>query len=376
MGDNELKHVQRAFETNWIAPAGPDIKKFEESIRQYFNVEAAVALSSGTAALHLALICAGVKKDDEVLVQSLTFTASANPVVYLGAKPIFIDSERETWNLDPDVLREAIIDRINKGKKPKAIVAVHLFGMPAKMTELEEVAREFGIFLIEDAAEAAGSHHRSKMCGSFGDISVVSFNGNKIITTSGGGALLSNSKSLIDRALHLSTQAKDDAPHFLHSEIGYNYRLSNVSACIGVGQMEVLPNRVLQRRNNFNYYKRHLADMEGIEFLEEPEGFYSNRWLTTILVDPELTGGVSREDIRLQLAANDIEARPVWKPLHTQPVYEGQPYYGGNVAEYLFDHGLCLPSGTNMDEEDLERVVFDVKKAITAKSGSRSVRVV
>ncbi len=361
MSGKELEYVQNAFVLNWVAPAGPDLPKLEESLRSYFNVESAAALGSGTSALHLALIGLGVTHGDEVLVQSMTFTASANPIVYLGATPIFIDSEYETWNLDPKVVREAIEDRIAKGKKPKAIVIVHLYGMPAQMNELELLSKEFDIPIIEDAAEAAGSTYMGKKCGSFGKASILSFNGNKIITTSGGGALLSNDTELVNQARFLSTQAKDEAPHYQHSHIGYNYRMSNICAAIGVGQMEILPTRVKERRANYDFYKTQLSDIAGLEFVAEPYGYYSNRWLSTVLVHSDKTGGITREDIRLALNAENIESRPLWKPLHQQPVYADAPFYGTNVAEQLFDIGLCLPSGSNMTNEDRDRVVSAIR---------------
>lgn len=361
MSGKELEYVQNAFALNWVAPAGPDLPRLEESLRSYFNVESAAALGSGTSALHLALIGLGVTQGDEVLVQSMTFTASANPIVYLGATPVFIDSEYETWNLDPKVVREAIEDRIAKGKKPKAIVIVHLYGMPAQMNELELLSKEFDIPIIEDAAEAAGSTYMGRKCGSFGRASILSFNGNKIITTSGGGALLSNDSELVNQARFLSTQAKDEAPHYQHSHIGYNYRMSNICAAIGVGQMEILPTRVKERRANYDFYKNHLSDITGLEFVAEPYGFYSNRWLSTVLVHPEKTGGITREDIRLALEAENIESRPLWKPLHKQPVYANAPFYGTNVAEQLFEIGLCLPSGSNMTSDDRNRVVTAIR---------------
>ena len=291
----------------------------------------------------------------------MTFSASANPVVYLGAKPIFIDSEKETWNMDPGVLEEAIKDRLKKGKKPKAIIAVHLYGMPAKMDEIISIAKKYEIPVIEDAAEALGSSIQGKKCGTFGDIGILSFNGNKIITTSGGGALVSKNEEQVKTATFLATQARDMAPHYQHSRIGYNYRMSNICAGIGRGQMEVLPERVNQRRANFSFYKEAFKDLEGIGFVEEPEGYFSNRWLTTILVDPAKTGGITREDIRLALEKENIESRPLWKPMHLQPVFAKFPYYGERVAENLFENGLCLPSGSNLSEEDLARVVDSVR---------------
>ena len=357
MGGSEQKYVNEAFDANWVAPSGPNLNRFEESLTDYFGVNASCALSSGTAALHLALINAGVQKDDYVLCQSMTFIGSANPILYLGAHPVFIDSEKDTYNMDPDLARKAIEDIIKtKKKKPAAIIPVHLYGMPAKMAELEEISMEFDVPLIEDAAEAAGSKYLGKACGSFGRMSVLSFNGNKIITSSGGGALLSNDQYMVDRTRFLSTQAKDNAPHYEHSTVGYNYRMSNISAGIGLGQMEVLDDRVKGRRAIFEAYKKEFEGYEGIEFLLEPYGFYSNRWLTTILVHPEKTNGITREHIRLALDAQNIESRPLWKPLHMQPLFQGAIFYGNGVSEYLFRKGLCLPSGTNMSEEDMSLI--------------------
>lgn len=357
MGGNELEYVNKAFADNWIAPAGPHIKDFETKLSTYFGVEDTAVVSSGTAALHLALINLKIKQGDTVLVQSMTFAASANPIVYLGAEPVFIDSERETFNLDPNCVREAIVELDKQGKKPKAIIAVHLYGMPAKMAELEEVAMEYDIPLIEDAAEAAGSVYFGKKCGSFGRMSILSFNGNKIITTSGGGALLSNDWNLVNNARFLSTQAKDNAPHYQHSNIGYNYRMSNVCASIGLGQLEVLDEWVRLRRRNYQLYYSSLSDIDGVDFLEEPEGYFSNRWLTTIIIDPVKTNGITREHIRLALDADNIESRPLWKPLHLQPVFKNAKYFGNNVSEELFLKGLCLPSGSNLSEEDVNRVI-------------------
>lgn len=373
IGENELKYVQEAFRSNWVAPAGPDLKRFEDALSNYFDVDASAALSSGTAAIHLALIALGVEPGDEVLVQSLTFTASANPIVYQGATPVFIDSEELTWNMDPVVLREAIEDRISKGKKPKAIIPVHLYGMPAQMAEIENISSEYDIPIIEDAAEAAGSHYLGKKCGSFGRMAALSFNGNKIITTSGGGALLSNDWNFINHARFLSTQAKDQAAHYQHSEIGYNYRMSNISACIGVGQLEVLPDRVLQRRANYDFYKNELEHYEGFEFVSEPYGYYSNRWLSALLIHPEKTNGVTREHLRLALDAENIESRPLWKPLHTQPVYHNMPYYGSKrVAERLFDIGLCLPSGSNMTDDQRQRTVAIIKEVMDSHANKKA----
>jgi dTDP-4-amino-4,6-dideoxygalactose transaminase len=298
-----------------------------------------------------------VKAGDEVICQSMTFSASANPICYTGATPVFIDSETDTWNMSPAFLEEAIKDRIQKGKKPKAIIAVHLYGMPAKMDEIIHIGKRYGIPIIEDAAEALGSSIGGKNCGTFGDLGILSFNGNKIITTSGGGALVSKNQADIQQATFLATQARDPAPHYQHSHIGYNYRMSNICAGIGRGQMEVLPERIEQRRANYFFYERELKGLPGISLLPEPGGYYSNRWLTTILVDPGKSGGITREDIRLSLEKENIESRPLWKPMHLQPVFKAAPYYGNTIAETLFENGLCLPSGSNLRQEDLVRVV-------------------
>src|SRR5690606_1802931 len=315
------------------------------------------ALSAGTAAIHLALILLDVKAGDEVICQSFTFSASANPIVYQGATPVFVDSEKDTWNMDPELLREAIEDRIAKGKKPKAIIAVHLYGMPAKMKEIMAIAGEYEIPVIEDAAEALGSNIDGWAMGTFGDLAVLSFNGNKIITTSGGGALVSRNAEWVKKARFLATQARDAAPHYQHSHIGYNYRMSNVCAAIGRGQMAVLADRVEQRRMNFEFYKDVFKDISEISFLEEPAGYFSNRWLTTILVE----GKVSRKQIRLALEEDNIESRPLWKPMHLQPVFADAPAYTNGMSEALFEKGLCLPSGSNLSQEDLERVAAKVK---------------
>lgn len=358
MGGQERHYVKEAFDTNWVAPLGPNVNGFEQDIASYLQEDVYVsALSSGTAAIHLALIILGVQAGDEVICQSMTFSASANPICYLGATPIFIDSEEETWNIGPDFLEEAIKDRLQKGKKPKAIIAVHLYGMPAKMDEISAISKKYEIPIIEDAAEALGSSILDKKCGTFGDISILSFNGNKIITTSGGGALVSKNRSDAERATFLATQARDPAPHYQHSQIGYNYRMSNICAGIGRGQMEVLPERVEQRRSNFIFYKKQLKDIPGISFLHEPGDFFSNRWLTTVLVDNAITGGVTREDIRLGLEKNNIESRPLWKPMHLQPIFKSYPYYGSEIAENLFKKGLCLPSGSNLTQNELDRIL-------------------
>ncbi len=361
MSGKEFEYVKEAFDTNWIAPLGPHVDGFEKDLCDFTKSTNAAALSSGTAAIHLALILLDVKAGDEVICQSFTFSASANPIVYQGATPIFVDSETDTWNMCPIHLRKAIEDRIAKGKKPKAIIPVHLYGMPAKMDEIIAIANEFDIPIIEDAAEGLGAHIDGKACGTFGKLGVLSFNGNKIITTSGGGALLSNNEDYIKKARFLATQARDAAPHYQHSHIGYNYRMSNVCAAIGRGQMTVLQDRVNQRRLNFELYSNHLANISGISFLNEPVGYYSNRWLSTILVDPSKTNGVTREDIRLALEKENIESRPLWKPMHMQPIFENYPFYGDGTAERLFEQGLCLPSGSNLDENELLEVVKIIK---------------
>lgn len=358
IGESEQKYVKEAFDNNWVAPLGPNVNGFETDISSFLNNDVYVAaLSSGTAALHLALILSGVQPGDEVICQSMTFSASANPIRYLGATPVFIDSEKETWNMDPEFLEEAIKDRISKGKKPKAIIPVHLYGMPAKMDKIIAIADNYGIPIVEDAAEALGSALYDFKCGTFGEMGILSFNGNKIITTSGGGALVSKNENCIKKATFLATQARDPAPHYQHSQIGYNYRLSNVCAGIGRGQMRVLSERIKQRRSNFSFYKTKLEHLSGIFFQPEPKNFYSNRWLTAILVDPQLSGGITREIIRTTLESHNIESRPLWKPMHLQPVFENYPFYGDSISEKLFDNGLCLPSGSNLNKDELNRVV-------------------
>lgn len=357
MGGNELKYIHEAFDENWVAPLGPNVNHFEADLEKYLSKNVKVAaLSAGTAALHLALIILGVKQGDEVICQSFTFSASANPIVYQGATPIFVDSEPDTWNICPNALEEAIKDRISKGKKPKAIVVVHLYGMPAKMTEIMEISKKYEIPVVEDAAEALGSTYKGQKCGTFGDLAILSFNGNKIITTSGGGALVCKSLEQKEKAVFLSTQARDNAPHYQHSEIGYNYRMSNISAGIGRGQMEVLEERIAQRRKINAFYKELFNSKEGIQLFTEPNAdFFSNHWLSAIVIDEE-KAGFNREDLRLKFLEDNIESRPLWKPMHLQPVFENCPYYGGKVAENLFDNGLCLPSGSNLTDEDLKRI--------------------
>lgn len=356
MGGGEQKFVQEAFDTNWVAPLGPNVTGFENDLKDYLKEDIHVAaLSSGTAALHLALILLGVGPGDEVICQSMTFSASANPIAYLGATPIFIDSEEETWNMSPKYLEEAIVDRIANGKRPKAILPVHLYGMPAKMDEILALAAKYEIPVLEDAAEALGSSINGQSCGTFGEMACLSFNGNKIITTSGGGAMVAKKEMDKNQSIFLATQARDNAPHYQHSHIGYNYRMSNIVAGIGRGQMEVLDEHIQNRRSNFEFYKRALATIKEITFLEEPDGYFSNRWLSCILVEPR--DGITRETIRLALEEQNIESRPLWKPMHLQPIFESSPYYGEKVSEKFFNDGLCLPSGSNLSADDLERVV-------------------
>ena len=359
MGGSEQKYVIEAFETNWVAPLGPNVTGFEQDIEKYLKVDRHVAaLSSGTAAIHLGLVLLGVKSGDEVICQSFTFSASANPILYQGAIPVFIDSEPETWNMCPKVLEEAILDRISKGKKPKAIIAVHLYGMPFKVDEIRAVANKYEIPIIEDSAEALGSTYKGRKCGTFGDIGVLSFNGNKIITTSGGGALVASSKVLQEKAVFFATQSRDNAPHYQHSEIGYNYRLSNICAGIGRGQMEVLDNHVALRRKMHDFYVDYFSCNEGITVLNEPNSdYFSNHWLSAILVNPNKNNGKTREDLRQAFEKANIESRPLWKPMHLQPIFENYPYYGSKISEELFKNGLCLPSGSNLDKEDRDRIL-------------------
>lgn len=357
MGGTEEAFVNEAFQANWIAPLGPNVSGFEKDLENYLGEGVHVAaLSSGTAALHLALILLGVSEGDEVVCQSFTFIASANPIRYQGATPIFVDSERETWNMDPEALEIAIKERIAKGKKPKAVIAVHLYGMPFKVNEIDAICKHYEIPLIEDAAEALGSTYYNKKCGTFGDLSILSFNGNKIITTSGGGALVSKSESLKKKSIFLATQARDDASHYEHSHVGYNYRLSNICAGIGRGQMKVLSQRVRQRCAVHKRYSDFFNDCQGIHVFSEPDDhFQSNNWLTCITLDPKKVAFTS-EDIQKHLEAENIESRPLWKPLHLQPIFEMYPYYGNRVSEELFKIGLCLPSGSNMTENEWERI--------------------
>ena len=359
----EIEFVRDAFEKNWVTSLGENINEFENGLQEFLKDDIKVCvLNSATSAIHLALIMLGVSFNDEVITSAFSFVASANPITYCGAIPIFIDSEKETWNMCPAALKEAIEDRISNGKKPKAIIVVHLYGMPAKMDEILKIAEEYNIPVIEDAAEALGSKYKGKACGTFGRFGILSFNGNKIITTSGGGALVCHNQEDKDKAVFLSTHARDNAPHYQHSHIGYNYRMSNIVAGIGRGQMEVLNDRVEARRKMHDFYVELFKDIEGAEVFSEPsEDYFSNHWLSAIVINPEITGK-TREDLRLAFLEENIESRPLWKPMHLQPVFTNTLYYGTNVAEELFDNGLCLPSGSNLSDEDRSRIQVVIKK--------------
>ncbi|PWA09919.1 DegT/DnrJ/EryC1/StrS family aminotransferase [Flavobacterium laiguense] len=366
MGGSEQQFVQEAFDANWVAPLGPNVNGLEQDLEKYLGNQSHVgALSSGTAAIHLGLILLGVQAGDEVLCQSMTFSASANPILYLGAIPVFIDSETETWNLCPVALEEAIIDRIANGKKPKAIIAVHLYGVPYQIEAIRAVADKYGIPILEDSAEALGSSYKGQKCGTFGDIGVLSFNGNKIITTSGGGAIVTPTKALKDKAVFFATQSRDDAPHYQHSAIGYNYRMSNICAGIGRGQMEVLDDHVDLRRKMNAFYVDLFKDINGVTVFTVPnEDYFANYWLSAIVVNPELSKGINRESLRLAFEAENIECRPLWKPMHLQPIFEQYPYYGNKVSETLFENGLCLPSGSNLTDEERERIAKVVRRVL------------
>lgn len=359
MSGHEQKYIKEAFDTNWIAPLGANVNGFEVDLERYLEDDIKVAaLSSGTAAIHLGLILLGVSKGDEVICQSFTFSASANPIMYQGATPVFVDSENETWNISPELLEKAIKDRIAKGKKPKAIISVHLYGMPYNIKEVHAIANKYDIPVLEDSAEALGSTYFGRKCGTFGDIGVLSFNGNKIITTSGGGAMVVANKEIKEKAVFLATQARDNAPHYQHSHVGYNYRMSNIVAGIGRGQMEVLDERVKARRANYDFYIEKLGEVKKLQFLKEPKGFFSNRWLSCLTTDSYQL----REQIRLALAEEGVESRPLWKPLHLQPVFKDYPSYTNGVSEALFEKGLCLPSGSNLSEADLQKTTDLINK--------------
>ena len=358
MGGTEQKYVQEAFDSNWVAPLGPNVTGMEQDLETYLGKGSSVgALSSGTAAIHLGLVLLGVQAGDTVLCQSMTFSASANPILYQGATPVFIDSEEDTWNLCPAALEKAISSEIEKGKKPKAIIAVHLYGVPYKIEAVRAVASAHGIPILEDSAEALGSSFKGQKCGTFGDIGVLSFNGNKIITTSGGGAIVTPTIALKEKAIFFATQSRDVAPHYQHSEIGYNYRMSNICAGIGRGQMEVLDAHVQLRRDMHGFYVDIFKDIAAVTVFTVPNSdYFANYWLTAILVTPNASKGIDREALRLALDQANIESRPLWKPMHLQPIFERYPYYGTNVAETLFDNGLCLPSGSNLTESERERI--------------------
>ncbi|MFB9077353.1 DegT/DnrJ/EryC1/StrS family aminotransferase [Flavobacterium procerum] len=354
---SEQKYIKNAFETNWITSGGPNVEEFEHKLEKYFEEKSFVtALNSGTSAIHLALILLGVKAGDEVICQSMTFSASANPILYQGAVPVFVDSESDTWNICPQFLEIAIQDRIKRGKKPKAIITVHLYGNPYKVEEVHAVANKYDIPVIEDSAEALGSSFKGQKCGTFGSLGILSFNGNKIITTSSGGALISNSVAVKNRALFFATQAKDKAVHYQHSEIGYNYRMSNVCAGIGLGQMEILHKNIEARRETNAFYKELFRNIDEVTVFENlNQDFFSNCWLTTILVEAQNKKNSNRENLRMAFEDANIECRPLWKPMHLQPIFEKHPYYGENTAEELFDKGLCLPSG-NLSLENKNRI--------------------
>lgn len=355
MGHNEILYIKEAFEKNWIAPAGPNIKLFEDSISNFTQVEHAVAVNSGTSALHLALILLNIKPGDEVICSSFTFIASANPILYLKARPVFVDSDQQSWNMDPDLLEEAIEDRIKKGVKPKAIIVVHSYGNAARITEILSIAKKHQIPVVEDAAQAYGSTYQKKMLGSFGKIGVYSFNGNKIITTSSGGALVTNNKDLAAKATYLSNQARNETEHFTHSDIGYNYRMSNILAGIGLGQMKIVYERIKQRRQVFEYYREALQDIPAISFIPETDDSVSNRWLTCIALTPNAP--TTPTEIKESLEKQNVESRYLWKPLHLQPIYQSAPFYGSGFSEKLFKTGLALPSGSSLKMNELDRVI-------------------
>ncbi|MCQ4875182.1 DegT/DnrJ/EryC1/StrS family aminotransferase [Butyricimonas paravirosa] len=378
MGGREQEFIQEAFDTNWVVPLGPNVNAFEKSLRDFLIENKAidsegkrvVALSAGTAALHLGLILLGVGEGDEVICQSFTFSASANPIAYQGATPVFVDSEKDTWNMDPVLLEEAIKDRLEKtGRLPKAIIPVHLYGMPGKLDEILEIAGRYNIPVLEDSAEALGSEYKGRKCGTFGEYAALSFNGNKIITTSGGGALVCPNEERAKRALFYATQAREQAPHYQHEKIGYNYRMSNICAGIGRGQMFVLKEHVARRREIHDLYVELLDGIKGVKVMCQPEGegFNSNYWLTCITVEPE-EAGFTREDVRLALDEDNIESRPLWKPMHLQPVFKEAPFYGNGTSERLFEIGLCLPSGPTLTNEDVGRVVQVVRRLADFRS--------
>ena len=359
----EDQYIQKAFSSNLIAGNGENIDELESNLENYLACNSNIAvLNSGTAAIHLGLILLDVKPDDVVICQSMTFSASSNPILYLGATPVFVDSESETWNMCPKALEEAIVDQILKGKKPKVIIAVHLYGMPYKIDEIKAISQNHQIPILEDSAEALGSSYKNQKCGTFGDISIFSFNGNKIITTSGGGALISKDILIKNKAIFLATQARDNAPHYQHTELGYNYRMNNISAGIGCAQMKFLDNRIQSRRNMHQFYVDIFKNIEGVDVFSEPNSdYFSNHWLTAIIIVPEKTAGKTREELRLFLEQSNIESRPLWKPMHLQPIFESYPYYGNKISENLFINGLCLPSSSNINEEEKKRIYEQIQ---------------
>ncbi len=369
MSGEELRFVHEAFASNYIAPLGPQVDAFEKEFAEKVGAKYALALSSGTAAIHLALVHLGVGPGDEVVISDLTFAASANPVVYQGAKPVFVDCERASWNMDPDLLAQILARKAHQGRLPRAVILVHLYGQCADIDRILSVCNEYKVPLIEDAAEALGATYKGRSPGTFGKAGIFSFNGNKIITTSGGGMLVSNDRDLIEHCRKLATQARDPAPHYEHSEIGYNYRMSNVLAGIGRGQLRVLDERVQSKRQIFAQYRNLLDDLPGIDFMPEAPWGTHNRWLTVITINPDQFGA-TREDIRLALEAENIESRPVWKPMHMQPVFERHETVGGEVAEELFETGLCLPSGTAMDKDDIKRVGSVIRGCVSCRARS------
>lgn len=367
MGDRELEFVQQAFATNWIAPVGPQVDAFEQEFCQVVGATHAAAVSSGTAALHLALKLIGIEPGDPVVCSTLTFVATANPILYLGGQPLFVDSDRTSWNMDPNLLSDLLAQRDRQGKRPKAVVLVHLYGQSADIQPILDTCQRYDIPLIEDAAESLGATYQGRSPGTFGRLGIYSFNGNKIITTSGGGMLVADNPGLIAQAKFLATQARDPVPHYQHSQMGYNYRLSNVLAGIGRGQLQVLDDRVAARRHNFAHYQQALGQLPGLEFMPEAGFGRATRWLTCLTIDPQVAG-VDREQIRLALAQQQIESRPVWKPLHLQPLFAGCESIGGRVAEDLFQRGLCLPSGSSLTATDRDRVIQTILKTYTDPS--------
>ncbi len=368
MGGGEQKYIQEAFDTNWVVPLGPNVNGFENDIAKFLGKDShVVALSAGTAAIHLGLVQLGIEAGDEVICQSFTFAASANPIKYLGANPIFVDSEEDTWNISPEWLEKAILDRKAKtGKSPKAIIPVHLYGMPAKMDEICAIAAKYDIPIMEDAAEAMGATYKGRQCGTFGEFGALSFNGNKMITTSGGGALICRTEEGAKRTMFFATQARENRPYYYHEHIGYNYRMSNICAGIGRGQMEVLSEHIARRRAIHALYTEQLAECQGISVKQNPSTeFDSNFWLTCIEVDPTLCNGKSADDIRLYLETQNIESRLLWRPMHTQPIFADCPYYGDGVSERIFERGLCLPSGSSLSDEQIIRVANAIKQFIS-----------